>query len=99
MDAERTRKNSSAILQAISRVGQNTISARTGLSETKVSRIKSDGVHLTLDEIAKFLAAADLKCVPVDMHCYKPESIQALMTLAKERMDELETPDQLVWED
>ena len=61
--------------------------------------IAKASVHATVDDIAKFLAACDLKCVPVEMQCYRPDSIQSILTLAKERMAQLETPDQLKWEE
>lgn len=98
MDTERTRKNVAAIFQAIAKVGQNHIAERTGYSESKVSRLKSEGASMTVEDVARFLAACGLKVVPESMHCYRAESIQSLITLARERMAQIETPEQLTWE-
>ena len=95
MDSARTRKNLTAILQGISKVGQNTIAETLDLSETKVSRFKSEEAEM----VAGILDVIGLKCVPVELQCYKQESIQSILTLAKERMAQLETPEQLEWDE
>ena len=93
--SERSRKLESTVLQALASKGQARVAEFAGVSESKVSRFKSE----QLAEICDYLAALDLKIVPVSMHCYRPESIAALMQLAKERMEQLDTPEQLAWQE
>jgi hypothetical protein len=93
--SERSRKIESTILQALASRGQAHVAEFAGVSEAKVSRFKSEQLADTCD----YLAGMGLKVVPVEMQCYKPESIAALMQLAKERMAELESPEQLAWQD
>ena len=91
--AERSRKIESTILQALASKGQAHVAEFMGVSESKISRLKGDGIA----ELADFLAALDLKAVPAEMQCYRKESIASILQLAKERMAEIETPDQLLW--
>lgn len=86
-------------MRALAKVGQRPTARALGVSDTKISRMKSDG---EIAAIADFLTAIELKVVPIDarvipegMKPYRPESIAALMQLAKERLQELESPDQL----
>lgn len=46
------------------------------------------------------LARLGLKVVPVEMRCYDEQTIGTLITLAKQRMAQIETPQQLAqdWE-
>lgn len=92
--AERSRKNATAILQGLATVGQVKAAELTGQSETKVSRFKTTD----LDEVAAILAACGLKCVPIEMQCFAPEKVQALLTLAKDHLAAIERPEQLTWE-
>lgn len=91
--AERSRKNESTILQALAMRGQAEVAKFMDVSETKISRMKNEDVA----EIADFLTALDLKAVPVNMQCYHPDHIQALLHLAKAHLAEIESPDQLQW--
>lgn len=93
--SERSRKLESTVLQALASKGQVHVAEFAGVSESKVSRFKSE--HLA--EICDHLVALDLKVVPLSMQCYRPESIAALMQLAKERMEQLDTPEQLAWQE
>lgn len=93
--SERARKIESLILQALSRTGSEPVAREIGVSEATVSRLRNE--HLR--HFAALLAATGLKVVPVEMQCYRFESIAAMLTLAKERMAQLETPQQLAWDD
>lgn len=95
MDAERARRNAACVLQALSRVGSEPVAREIGVSESTVSRLKNE--HL--EHYARLLAACGLKVVPVDMQCYRPSAIAAMVTLAKERMAQIESPEQLQWDD
>jgi hypothetical protein len=92
--AERSRKNEATILQGLARAGQVHVAEFMGVSESAVSRLKSE----RLVEISDFITACGLKVVPQEMQCYRPASIAALIELARERMEELTSPEQLVWE-
>lgn len=64
-------------------------------SVSTISRMFKDEVH----DVTMLLAALGLKVVPVDMRCYRPQDIEALLTLAKARLDSIDRPDQLAWGD
>ena len=95
LDSERARKNASAILQALAKVGQTHVAEFLSVSESTVSRFKEKAIP----EAAELLAACGLKAVPESLTCYKPESIAALLTLAKERVQRLESIRELEWEE
>lgn len=92
--AERSRKVHSAILQALARVGQATLARETGASEATISRWKSEQA----EQCAIALAALGLKAVPVTHRCYSPETVQALLTLARAKLDEIDKPEELAWD-
>jgi len=92
---ERARKSHSAVLRALAEPGrQVAIAAATGSSETTISRFKTE----QLEAFCTYLAHAGLKVVPSEMQCFHPEKIQALLTLAKDHLRAIETPEQLVWD-
>lgn len=72
---ERARKNLAAILRGLSRAGQATLAAELHVSESTVSRMKSEG---DLERVSKLLALCGLKIVPEDMRCYPPEYVEWL---------------------
>ncbi len=52
-----------------------------------------------LDRFSAVLAHAGLKVVPAEMQCFAPDKVQALLTLARDRLAAIERPDQLTWGD
>lgn len=90
---ERSRKNLTVILKALSVKGQAVAADCMGVSESTVSRMK-DG---ELEKLSGLLAAIGLKVVPTNMHCYPEAEIEALRILAR-RSDVLR-PHGLEWED
>lgn len=87
---------SSTVLQALADPGrQVAIAAAMGVSESTVSRLKND--HL--DSLCKLLAHSGLKIVPVEVKCFAPEKVDALLTLAKAHLAGVESSDEMVWED
>ncbi len=92
--AENARKNERAILQGLARVSQTKVAELMGASETKVSRFKG----ADLEEIGALLAACGLKAVPNDMQCFPREKVNALLTLARDHLQQIEHPEQLSWE-
>jgi hypothetical protein len=92
---ERTRKNLSALLTGLSRVGQVNVARALGCSEEKVSKMK-DG---ELEMFAKLLAACELKIVPNNYRCAKPEIIDAALVFARAALEQTSRDQTLVWED
>lgn len=90
---DRARKNHTAMLKALCTAGQSAVAGAIGVHESTVSRWK-DG---ELEKLSMFLSAVGLKVVPVNMHCYPPDEIEALKVLAR-RSDVLRA-DGLDWED
>lgn len=77
---EASRKNHSAILHALARVGQANLAESMNVSESLISRMKSSG---DLEKTAKMLALLGLKVVPTAMVCFDPEYVEHLRALAK----------------
>lgn len=94
--SERARNLSSTVLKSVQDPGrQAAIAVAMGVSESTISRLKNE--HL--DTLCGILAHAGLKIVPVEMKCFPPEKIDALLTLAKAHLASIENADELVWED
>jgi len=92
--AESARKNERAILLGLSKVTQTKVAELMGVSDTKVSRFKGPD----LEEIGALLAACGLKAVPSDMQCFPREKVHALLTLARDHLQQIEHPEQLIWD-
>lgn len=95
---ESARKSYSAVLQALadpeSTCNQSKLAERLGVSESTVSRLKND----QLLEILRMLAHMGFKVVPNTVRCYPADQIGAIFALAKERMAQLQSVEQLSWE-
>jgi len=92
---ETARKNERLILRGLASCGQAPVAQALAVSESTVSRWK-DG------EIARWaqcLALLGLKIVPMEYRCYDPKTLEALLTFARQRMDQLESVEQLPWEE
>ena len=71
-------KSLTTALQALSQVGQVEIAQCLGISNSTVSRIKSE----RLEEVVKVLAACGLKIVPQDYGGVHAEFIEAALVFA-----------------
>lgn len=91
---ERSRKAHSLVLQRLLSIGQAEIAKRIDTSESTVSR----HVNEHLERACQVLAAAGLKVVPADMQCFPPRKVAILMELARDHLNQLETPEQLQWD-
>lgn len=87
---------SCTVLQRLQEPGRAVaIAAAMGVSESTVSRLKNE--HL--ESLCELLAHAGMKIVPVEVKCFPAEKIDALLTLAKAHLAEVESADDIVWED
>ena len=85
---EKSRKAYSALLQALSDGGkQGAIAVALGVSDSTVSRIKTDKVE---DALA-LLYLAGFKVVPQDVKCYRADYVEALHTMARMHITEART--------
>lgn len=91
----RSRKNLSTILKALGSAGQVHVAEAIRKDESTVSKMKDKELPL----LARLLAACGLKVVPVTVECYDPQLIGAVFYLARGRLDALEGPRQLEWEE
>lgn len=92
---ERARKNLQAIFQRLSLVGQTNLANALSVSESTISRWKAEQA----EQCAKALGALGLKVVPVDMRCFDPKQIDAILQLAKSHLADIEHTDQLAWDE
>lgn len=93
---ERSRKNESAVLRAIAATKQNIIAQALGVDESTISRLLNDN---SMERFAQILAVCGLKVIGTDMLCYDAKTIESLLTLAKERLAQIERPEQLSWDE
>ncbi len=93
----RARKNEGILRNAISSVGQNTVAQEISVSPTTVSRYVTEEDGLT--RACKIAAAAGVKFVPNGYQCFPKKTVEALMHLARERMNGLQDVDQLMWDE
>jgi Bacteriophage CII protein len=91
----RARKNQAIVLQRLASVGLEPVAAYVGVDESTVSRWKGKEIPL----LAKALARAGLKIVPVELRCYREAEIESLLTLARARLHNLENANALAEDD
>jgi hypothetical protein len=89
--SENARKIAAEILQALAKVGQNNVAEALKTSDSTVSRLKGD-----IGQMVAMFDHLGFQVVPSTMRCYNAHTIAAIFRLAKERMDELDSPDQLL---
>lgn len=92
---ERAKKNLAAIFQRLASVGQANLAATLNVSESTISRWKTEEA----EQVSRILAELGLKVVPVTLQCYEPKQLEAILTLAKARMETIHTAAELVWEE
>jgi len=83
--AERARKYVSLVMQRLAG-SQDAIAATMGVSGSTISRLKSDHI----ETFCAVLAHAGLKVVPVEMKCYPEDQMEAILTLARERLRQIQ---------
>ena len=101
-DAARARKIETIILQRLASVGHAHAAECVGLDESTISRWKdkkADGKPGEIERMARFLMALGLKATPQEYRCYDEATLAAMLTLARQRMDQIESVDQLRFED
>lgn len=89
-----SRKTVSLIFQRLASAGQVTVAQALGVSEATVSRMKEE-----VPRLSAMLSVLELKVVPADMRCYDEKTLTAVLELARQRMAQIQTPQQLVWGD
>lgn len=93
---DKSRKNETAILKALASLGQARLADLMGVSESLVSRQKSDG---QLAKTAEMLAHLGLKVVPAGMKCFDPEYVEHLRALAQIGLKQPCMSQELEWEE
>jgi hypothetical protein len=89
---ETARNSHSIVLQRIREPGrQLAVATAMGLSESTISRLKNE--HL--QPLCTLLAHCGLKIVPTENTCIAPDKINALLTLAKAHLDQIDSANQL----
>ena len=93
---ERARKTHSTVLQRMQEPGiQAAIAAAQGVSESTISRIKSD----KLEDAILLLMHLGFKVVPEGKVCVDRSMYEALTTIASKAMADGAISRKLVWED
>lgn len=89
--AETSRNSLALVLHTLARAKQADIADAMRTSETTVSRLKTE--HL--ESFCELLAHAGLKVVPIDADVYPRSRIDALLLLARERLQGAATAEDL----
>ncbi|MDD1981128.1 MULTISPECIES: CII family transcriptional regulator [Pseudomonas] len=90
----RARKNYGQLMQKLASVGNLAVAEAIGVDESTISRMKPE----KFQEFAKILAVLDLKIIPNEMKSFDEKEIAALLQLARSRMAEIESIEQLEWD-
>lgn len=90
----RARKNYSYLMQKLASVGNLAVAEAVGVDESTISRMKPE----KFQEFARILAVLDLKVVPNEMKCFDEKEIGAILQLARSRMVDIESVEQLEWD-
>ena len=93
--AAQARKIEREILKRLASVGQARIAEQLGVNESTVSRWKDGDIA----RWAKFLTLLGLKATPIEYRCYDERTLSAMLTLARQRMAQLESVESLQFED
>ena len=94
--SDRARKNEALILKALASFGQAHLAEKMGVSESLISRQKSEG-HLA--KTAEMLAHLGLKVVPEDVQCFDPEYVEHLRALAQLGLRQPSADQVLEWDE
>lgn len=89
------RKSLATIFKAFQQVGQGVVAQRLSLSDATISNWKNKDA----ETVSQILAAAGLKVVPSGHKCYEPRQMEAILTLAKAHLGQLDNTSSLQWED
>lgn len=89
------RKSFSLLLNSVERVGQNTIAEALGVDNSTITGDKKN----YWERFTRTAAIAGVKLVPAVSRCYLPKEIEPLLELAKQRMAQLQSVDQLQWDE
>jgi len=93
---ERSRKNSTIILQQLASIGLKRVAGALEVDESTVSRLKNGEI----EKHARFLAALGLKVVPNNVRCFEVGYIESLRYLARDQLNtEISTQRGLSWDD
>jgi hypothetical protein len=96
------RKNEAMIRKRLSSVGLSTVANAMGVAESTVCRMKDADDKDGKSQIQRWAAALEamgLKVTPIEYQCFDPREIEAIFTLAKGRMDRMNSARELVWDD
>ena len=92
--AARARKNLSAILNGLGRVGQVHVAEAVGVHESTISKMK----EADLERFAQILSVVGLQVVDCSLRIYPQDEIEALLVLARKRLSALESTKLAGWE-
>jgi hypothetical protein len=79
----KARETLAVIFQALSAKGQGAIAKAMDISDSSMSRWKSDEIPV----MAKLLCALELKIVPETFTCVDPEYLRSLRVLARKGLE------------
>lgn len=93
--AARARKAESLLLQRLAAVGLDAAAEACGVDASTVSRWKGKEIPV----LSRLAARLGLKLVPAEMRCFRNDDIEALLTLAKSRLQLIAHAEQLAEDD
>jgi DNA-binding phage protein len=97
---EIARRNYREMLRAVASVGLSAVAEAAGVDESTVSRWKAkaeNGKPGQWETFCKVLEALDLKIVPADYKAIDPAEAEALLVLAKTRLNRIKSADELMF--
>lgn len=92
---ETTRKNVAMILRGVANTGLKPVARAVGVDESTISRYKDRD----FERHARILAVCGLKVVPAAAKCFKPDDVDVLFHLAKQRINSMSGHEDLAFLD
>lgn len=87
---EISRKIVKEIFHRLSSAGQAHVAEALSVSEATISRMKEQ-----VPQFAGMLSKLGLKVVPAEMRCYDERTLGAILELARQRMEQIKSPQAL----
>ncbi len=91
---ERARKYHSLVLQRLAG-SQTSVAASLGVADSTISRLIASSAEM----FCNVLARIGLKVVPVEMRCYPEDQMEAILTLARERLRQIHNASEMAMDE
>lgn len=98
-DSKRLQGTLQSIATALAATPLEVLAKAIGKDDTQASRIRSGQLGTTVQDLARMLHAAGLKCVSAEKVCVDRARYEAMVTMASAAMSDEQTVRRLTWDE